>query len=234
MNARAKKILPLLLFCLSLTACAGQEFDDSELLRQAREAAAAEASSIHTWGAKPKRVRAAITPESMALFPSMRGDMALLGVYGNYPDGDTRFALTMPQGTRIGSCTRPAGGKPVFQSMSSLAVIGDLVRASFSALDEFFACMPGDGESWRLQKGDVRGGVGREQTVLLRRRGLGWGSYANFVYDLAGRPLVFYQVGNQAVDWKLTFRNTGEKPSYVFIDYRYDWIINVEIMEVTP
>lgn len=232
-----KNIFPLL-FCLLLAACAGQSFEDPALLEQARAAADAQAAHTHNWGAKPKRVRAAITPESMAIFPAMRGDMALLGVYGNYPDGDTRFALAMPQGTRIGSCTRPAGGQPKFQNVSALAVVGDLVRASFSALDEFFASTPAPAaccdESWRLQKGDVQGGISRSQTVLLRRRGLGWGSYANFVYDLDGRPLVFYQVSSQSLDWRLNFRNTGEKPSYVFRDYRYDWIINVEIMEVTP
>lgn len=219
-----------------MAACAGQRIEDPALLERARAAAEAETAATRAWGARPQRVRAAVTPASMALFPVMGGDIAMLGVYGNYPDGDTRFALTMPQGTRMGSCTRAAGGRVECGSISSLALIGDLVRASFFALDAYFASASGYAheESWRLQRGDVHGGVSRNETVLVRHRALGWGSYANFIYDLSGRPLVFYAVSSQAVDWKLTFRNTGEKPSYIFRDYRYEWIINVEILEVTP
>lgn len=236
MNTKVKNIFSALALCFLITACAGQRIEDPALLERARAAAEAETAATRAWGARPQRARAAVTPESMALFPVMDGDMAMLGVYGNYQDGGTRFALTMPQGTRMGSCIRAAGGRVECRAVSSLALIGDLVRASFFALDEYFASAPGDAheESWRLQRGDVHGGVSRNETVLVRRRALGWGSYANFIYDLSGLPLVFYGVSSQAVDWKLTFKNTGENAAYIFRDYRYEWIINVEILEVTP
>lgn len=231
-----KATLLALALCMLLAACAGRSLDDPALLQRSRLAAEAQDAVPAEWGSRPARVSASITPESRAIFPAMGGDMALMGVYRNYEDGATRYALAMPQGTRMGSAVRGSDGKLEFQGLLPLAVMGDLVRASFFALDEFFASSPGarPEESWRLQDGDVYGGIKRGQAVLARRRALGWGSYAHYLYDLSGQPLVFYQVSGQQVDWKLVFKPGGERLGYVFRDYRYDWLIHVELLEVTP
>lgn len=223
--------LAVALACLMLSACAGQRLEDPDLLNRA---VLKTKSSDNFLNAAPERVSAAIRPESMALVPSMKGDMALMAVYRNYDDGSTRFALSMPQGTRMGSATREAGKQAKFQSLSSYSVIVDIVRASFAAIDEFFASALRDGDRFYLQNGDVRAGIGHGQTVLVRYRSLGWGSSAKFIYDLSGRPLAFYQVSGQKLDWKLVFNEGGKEDAYMFQEHRYDWIIHVELLEVTP
>lgn len=231
-----KLSLLALALCLLLSACAGRTLDDPALLQRSLAAVESQGLVPLEWGAKPARVNASVRPESTAIFSLLGGDMALMGVYRNYDAGDTRYALAMPQGTRMGSAVRGADGRLEFQSMTPLAVMSDLVRASFFAIDEFFASAPDvrAKESWHLQDGDVHGGIKRGQAVLVRHRALGWGSYARYLYDLSGKPLVFYQVSGQKVDWKLSFKPEAERVTYVFRDYRYTWLINVEILEVSP
>lgn len=229
MAARGTAALAALLLCALLTGCTGKVVHDPELLHQAR--IAAQSSVFDLWAKRPERVRASITPKSTAMFPVLESDLTLTGVYRNYRNGETKFALALPQGTLIGSCVRSPKGEVKFQSLSPLVSVGDLARASFDAMDEFLASAPKTTDTWRLQQGDVRGGIHKNAEVLVRRRQLGLGSYINFVYDLNGRPLVFYQITEQSVDWRLHLNDKADKISYTYRDYNYDWRINVEIID---
>lgn len=229
------RIAALFVLCCVLSACAGQKFDDPLLLEQAIQAAQAKELEHRAGGARPARVSAAISPASASVMQILKGDMAFLALYRNYPEGDTRFVLSMPQGTRMGSCVRDSSGKVKFQSISAVSPVSGLVRSSFAALDNFFASAILPGDAWHLQRGDVYGGVKRSEVILLRHRSLGWGRYVNFIYDLSGRPLVYYKRGpQQKLEWKIIFRNEAEKTTYSFKYYHHDWLVNVEIMEVKP
>lgn len=227
--ARNIAVLAALFASLLLVGCSGRVINDPDLLHQAR--LAAQSSIYDIWAKRPSRLVVAITPKSTAMFPVLESDLTLTGVYRDYPSGETRFALTMPQGTIIGSCVKTSADNITFQSLSPLATVGDLVRASFHAVDEFLSAAPRPDDTWRLQQGDVRGGLTKDVEVLVRRRQLGLGSYAHFVYDLNGHPLVFYQLTNQSIDWRLFLNETDKKVSYVFRDYRYDWRISIELTD---
>lgn len=233
----ARAFLPVLLVFL-LAACAGQSINNPALLSGASHAVLSANNPINALPSEPGRVSAALTPESTAMFSPLAGNVALMALYRTYPNGETRFALSMAQGTSLGTCLRTPDGKLEYKIVSPLAVVGDLVRASFEAIDELFAAAPGrrdeSSESWSLRLGDSRGGLPKDKIVLLRRKALGGGKHANYVYDLDGRPLVFYRSAGQVLDWRLKFAGTDGKIAYSFKDNKRYWLINVEIMEVSP
>lgn len=228
----------LALLCFLLTACGGQSVNAPALLAEARAAVEAKNNPINSLWPKPERVSAAITPESTAMFPSISGNVAFIALYRNYPDGETRFALSLAQGTRLGACVRSPNGKMEYKIISPLTVVGDLLRASFASIDELFASASATGasesESWSLRLGDSRAGIAKDKIVLLRQKNRGGGWFVNYIYDLDGRPLVFYSSAGQVVDWKLQFGPPGSKIVYSFKDNHRYWLINVEIMEVSP
>lgn len=227
--ARNKAFLATLLASLLLVGCSGKIINDPELLQQAR--ANAQSSIYGIWAKRPSRVLVAINPKSTAMYPVLESNLSLTGVYRDYPGGENRFALAMPQGTLIGSCVRNPAGELSFQSLSPLAAVGELVRASFHAVDEFLAAAPKAGDTWRLQEGDVRGGISKSNEVLVRRRHLDMGSYVHYVYDLNGHPIVFYQLSNQSLDWRLYVNTKAANISYTFRDYRFNWQIAIELTQ---
>lgn len=229
-------IFSMLVICALLSACAGRTIDNPATLN----AAVTAVEERQAGAVVADRLKASILPESTAMFPVMGGNLSFLAVYRNYPDGSTRFAMSLPQGTRLGSAERAAGKPLEFKIIAPSAVVGQLVRATYAALDEYLNAGLKAGDTWYLQRGDrFSPEIGKDETVLVRRSNVSWGRSNYYIYDLSGKPLVYYQLGGSpTLGWKITFKDKvadeGEataKPSYVYTDYRFDWIINVELVE---
>ena len=239
-NFRLLLILSVLVGLACLTGGCADQFNQAGLhaagpdeLRAAVDAAEAEGVP---WRAPFKGVDATLRPDQNAYGGH---NIVLNAVYRLDDNGAAKFALFLPQGGKLGQCSRK--GREVRCASQPFPGGPRLVRGAFTALDEIFALSPGRSD-WtgraELRQGDSRAGLNGQDQIFLRRRLTAPTGPDGDVYILtnpAGKLLAAYRLGrstdaqgrlDRPLAWRAVF---DERQNYRFTPRSGGWIMDVTI-----